>query len=87
MRRRHVLGTVFTVEAVIAGLVLVAVLAVVTYALVRRRAQASEQAERPRLEAHYVGVLTAFARHGRLPGVAPGREPALSAQGGDARAR
>ncbi len=62
MRQRHVFGTVFTVEAVVAGGVFLAVLAVLVLALVRRRSgSAAERPERPRLEAYYVGALAAFA--------------------------
>ncbi|MEU3254858.1 cytochrome c oxidase subunit II [Streptomyces sp. NPDC006997] len=65
MRQRHIFGEVFTVESIIAGVVFAVVLALFLYALLRRRATRrvtpSERAERPRLEAYYVGGLAAFA--------------------------
>ncbi|MEU3861357.1 cytochrome c oxidase subunit II [Streptomyces sp. NPDC028722] len=65
MKQRHIFGDVFALESVVAGVVFVLVLAVFGYALIRRRASrrvtASRRAERPRLEAYYVGVLGAFA--------------------------
>ncbi|CAL9323596.1 cytochrome c oxidase subunit II [Streptomyces sp. SudanB182_2057] len=66
MRQRHIFGTVFTVEAAIAGAVFLAVLGLLAWTLLRHRgghlpAGAAERAERPRLEAYYVGALAAFA--------------------------
>ncbi|GEC05353.1 hypothetical protein SSP24_30080 [Streptomyces spinoverrucosus] len=65
MRQRHIFGEVFTLESIIAGVVFVVVVAVFVYALIGRRAgrqvTASQRAERPRLEAYYVGVLAAFS--------------------------
>ncbi|ELS50892.1 cytochrome c oxidase subunit II [Streptomyces viridochromogenes] len=65
MNQRHVFGEVFGLESVIAGLVFAVVLFLLAYAVIRRRAgrrpSASPRAERPRLEAFYVGALAAFA--------------------------
>ncbi|MEU2714397.1 cytochrome c oxidase subunit II [Streptomyces sp. NPDC007205] len=61
MRQRHVFGTVFTLESIVAGGVFLVILGVLAWALVRRRTEASDQPERPRLEAFYVGALAAFA--------------------------
>jgi cytochrome c oxidase subunit 2 len=65
VRQRHIFGTVFAVEAAVAGFVFVVVLALVAWALTRRRAgrqgHATGKPERPRLESYYVGVLVAFA--------------------------
>ncbi|MFF8908552.1 hypothetical protein [Streptomyces olivaceoviridis] len=61
MRQRHVFGTVFTLEAVIAGGVFLVVLAVPAWSLPRRRARTAERSERPRVEAFHVGALAAFA--------------------------
>lgn len=65
MRQRHVFGTVFTLEAAVAGFVFLAVLAALAWALLQRRSgrqgEASSRSERPRLEAFYVSVLAAFA--------------------------
>ncbi|GHA49301.1 MULTISPECIES: hypothetical protein [Streptomyces] len=61
MRQRHVFGTVFTLEAAIAGGVFLVVLAVPAWSLLRRRARTAERSERPRVEAFYVGALAAFA--------------------------
>ncbi|WP_069813181.1 cytochrome c oxidase subunit II [Streptomyces sp. TP-A0874] len=65
MRQRHVFGQVLALESIVAGLVFFVVLAVLGYALVKRRAgrrvAVSQRNERLRLEAYYVGVLAAFA--------------------------
>ncbi|MEV5386344.1 cytochrome c oxidase subunit II [Streptomyces sp. NPDC052721] len=61
MRQRHVFGTVFTLEAIIAGGVFLVVLAVLASSLLRRRARTAERSERPGVEAFYVGALAAFA--------------------------
>lgn len=65
MTQRRVFGTVFALESAIAGFVFLVVLALLGYALLRRRAArgtpVTGQPERPVLEKYYVGVLTAFA--------------------------
>lgn len=64
MKQRQIFGDVFALESIVAGGVFLVVLALFGYALVRRRAgrqiTVSPRAERPRLEAYYVGVLAAF---------------------------
>lgn len=65
MNQRHIFGTVFTLETAIASFVFVAVLALLTVAVVRRRAGAGRQpshvAERTRLESYYLGALGVVA--------------------------
>lgn len=65
MTHRQVFGQVFTVESAIAGAVFVAVLGLLLYSVVRRRAAAgatpSQRAELPGPEKFYVGVLIAVA--------------------------
>lgn len=65
MYQRHVFGEVFAWETAIASFVFVAVLALLTLAVIRRRAgagrQPSQRAERDRLESYYLGVLAAVA--------------------------
>ncbi|MEU9791317.1 cytochrome c oxidase subunit II [Streptomyces sparsogenes] len=65
MKQRRIFGEVLALESIIAAGVFVVVLALLGYALVRRRAgrqvTASRRAERPRLEGYYVGVLAVFA--------------------------
>jgi cytochrome c oxidase subunit 2 len=65
VKQRHIFGDVFALESIVASLVFVIVLLLFGYALILRRAgrrfTASPKAERPRLEAYYVGVLVAFA--------------------------
>ncbi|PZH04846.1 cytochrome c oxidase subunit II [Streptomyces sp. NTH33] len=64
MKQRHIFGDVFALESIVACFVFAIVLLLFGYALIRRRAgrrfTASPKAERPRLEAYYVGVLAAF---------------------------
>ncbi|WP_016910526.1 cytochrome c oxidase subunit II [Streptomyces xiaopingdaonensis] len=65
MNRRQVFGEVLLVETVIAGFVFVAVLGLLAFCLVRRRAgagvSASQRAERPGLEGYYVAALASVA--------------------------
>ncbi|MGM9330976.1 cytochrome c oxidase subunit II [Streptomyces murinus] len=61
MRQRHVFGTVFTLESAVAGLVFLVVLGLLARAVIKRRTQASDRTERPRVEACYVAALAAFA--------------------------
>ncbi|MEW2160345.1 cytochrome c oxidase subunit II [Streptomyces sp. NPDC007189] len=61
MRQRQIFGTVFTLEAIVAGGVFLVILGVLAWVLARRRSEVSDRSERPRLEAFYVGALAAFA--------------------------
>ncbi|MET8803972.1 hypothetical protein [Streptomyces sp. NPDC004546] len=61
MRQRHIFGTVFTLESIVAGGVFLVIVGVLARVLVRRRSETSDRPERPRLEAFYVGSLAAFA--------------------------
>ncbi|WP_306187327.1 MULTISPECIES: cytochrome c oxidase subunit II [unclassified Streptomyces] len=65
MNKRHVFGEVFTLETVIASFVFVVILALLTVAVIRRRAGAgrwpSPRAERDRLESYYLGALGVIA--------------------------
>jgi cytochrome c oxidase subunit 2 len=65
VKQRHVFGSVFTFEAIVAGAVFAVVLLLVGYAVVTRRAGrragVTDRPERPRLETFYVGALAAFA--------------------------
>ncbi|MEV8556831.1 hypothetical protein AB0478_10280 [Streptomyces sp. NPDC051917] len=61
MRQRHIFGTVFTLESIVAGGVFLVIVGVFARVLVRRRSETSDRPERPRLEAFYVGSLAAFA--------------------------
>ncbi|MFF9408087.1 cytochrome c oxidase subunit II [Streptomyces anandii] len=65
MNQRHVFGEVFTLETAVASFVFVVVLALLTIAVIRRRAgsgrQPSHRAERNRLESYYLGALAVIA--------------------------
>ncbi|MFF4520764.1 cytochrome c oxidase subunit II [Streptomyces bluensis] len=65
MNTRHVFGTVFTIESVIAAAVFAVILALLFFAVVFRRAgtgrMPSGRLERPRLEKVYVAALAAVA--------------------------
>jgi heme/copper-type cytochrome/quinol oxidase subunit 2 len=61
VRQRQIFGSVFALEAIVAAGVFLVILGVLAWALARRRSEASDRPERPRLEAFYVGALAAFA--------------------------
>ncbi|MGW7822184.1 hypothetical protein ACWGLF_29695 [Streptomyces puniciscabiei] len=65
MGQRHIFGTVFTLESIVAGGVFLVILGVVAWLLVRRRSDASDRPERPRRDvdgAARAGLATAWLR-------------------------